>query len=376
MAVQRTLIMDVDGFAIRRFRSPLVAELLARNCEVTVAAPGFSADDRCALERTGATTRTYRLERTGLNPWSDLHTKRSIRDMMHEVNPDAVLCRAAKAVAYGLPEAASAGIRTRIGFMTGLGSMFNPESTRQRFTAAIGRRLIMKGLRQATQVWVMNRDNRQTLTELDPGLGAILDMDSSGVDTRLFQPAPLPPTPTFCFIGRLLPAKGATDFIAMAEHLRSNGSTHRFIVAGEPDRHRDSITAEQVQSLHEQGVIDYRGFVEDTGSLIRESTALILPSRHEGRSRSLMEALACGRPVITSDAPGCHDAIDHGIEGLVVPRGDVEGLCRAVRSLGEAPEEVQRMGDSARKLAVARYDQEKVARRNADAMLGIGAPDS
>jgi glycosyltransferase involved in cell wall biosynthesis len=367
----RILFVAVDGFAVVRFRSKLIETLVGRGARVMVASAALDPGHECALERLGAEVRSFPLERTGLNPLADKKTKDALRRLIREFRPDVVIARAAKPVAYALPIAKELGVPRRIGFMTGLGTMFYPTSRFERMTALLGRRVITRGLRSATEIWVLNPDNATKLHTPSFGLQdvPILDMDSDGVDLDAFTPSPLPPTPTFCFVGRLLPAKGARAFLDAARALQGTDTSMRFIVAGEADMHRAAISEDEVRELARSGAIEYRGFVDDLAALLEECTTLVLPSHHEGRSRSVLEALACGRSIIVSDAAGCRDIITDGREGFVVPLGDHESLCRAIRRIGSDSDLAENCSQAARALAEERYCEQDAANRYADRIL-------
>ena len=359
----RILYIDVDDFAIVRFRSELISKLIEKGSTVTVASGRFSDENRRALEALGARVCEFHLNRTGLNPMEDRRTRSDLERLIKKANPDVMIARAAKAVAYALPVGRAMGISKRVGFMTGLGAMYYPTSPFERFMGMIGRRMIRKGLSCANEIWVLNPDNESRLRNGPLRDMPIHDLDSDGVDLEQFSQTPLPAEPAFCFVGRLLPAKGARMFLDAAIRLHDAGSGMRFIVAGETDRHRGAITEDEVRDLHDRGIIEYRGFVDDLTSLVSECRALVLPSHHEGRPRAAIEALACGRPVIVSDAAGCSDLITDGKEGRIVPVGDVDALCDAVTALAEDHTLARKMSVSARSLAEERYGVEQACSR-------------
>lgn len=359
----RILYIDVDDFAIVRFRSEMIAKLIERGSSVTVASGSFSDGNRRALEELGAHVSEFHLNRTGINPMEDRRTRADLKRLIEKTTPDVMIARAAKAVAYALPVGQAMGIPKRVGFMTGLGAMYYPTSPFERFMGMIGRRMIEKGLACASEIWVLNPDNESRLRNGSLRDIPIYNLDSDGVDLEHFSQTPLPTEPAFCFVGRLLPAKGARMFLDAAIRLHDAGSGMRFIVAGETDRHRGAITEEEVRDLHGRGIIEYRGFVEGLTSLVSECRALVLPSHHEGRPRAAIEALACGRPVVVSDAAGCSDLITDGKEGCVVPVGDVDALCDAMSALAEDHALAEKMSMSARSLAEGRYGVEQACSR-------------
>ena len=363
--MRKAVFIDVDGFALVQFRSPLLRRLHETGVELVVCSGDFRDVDRRHLEEIGCRVCSIPLQRTGLDPRQDRRTRKSIHDFLVKEKPDTVVARAAKSVAYALPEARKIGIPNRVGFMTGLGTMFHPGSRWERMLGLVGRRVILKGLRSANHIWVLNEDDKAKLETLKAAHGnvRIQRMDSDGIDTDRFTVSALPDRPTFCFVGRLLPAKGARVFLDAAREIRRKRTDIDFVVAGEPDKHRGTITTEELGAMQQEGIISYEGFVDDLENLMARSSCLVLPSFHEGRPRTVIESLSSGRPVIVSDAVGCRDAIQNGKEGIIVPKGDPLSLAQAIMDLADDPGRMEAMGKNARMTAVERYDENKVVDR-------------
>ena len=363
--MKKIVFIDVDGFALVQFRAPLLQRLCKAGLEVVVCSGSFRENDQAHLEKIGCRVVQISLQRTGVDPREDRKTRRHLHDFLRRERPDAVVARAAKAVAYALPEAKKLGIQIRVGFMTGLGAMFHPSTNWERVIGIIGRRVILRGLRSATQIWALNSDDRATLKRLNAASeGVTIElMDSDGIDTNRFTSSPLPDTPTFCFIGRMIPAKGVRVFLDAASEVRSRRSDIQFIVAGEPDQHRNTVKVDELRSLERSRIIQYAGFVEDLEGLMKKISCLVLPSFHEGRPRTVIEALSSGRPVIVSDAVGCRDAIQDGHEGIVVPRGDHLKLAKAIEELADSRETMEKMARCARDTALTRYAEAIVVKR-------------
>jgi glycosyltransferase involved in cell wall biosynthesis len=371
--MKKVVFIDVDGFALAQFRSPLLRRLTQEGVEVIACSGEFRSTDRDKLEAIGCRVESIPLQRTGIDPGADRTTRRRLRDFLTDENPDTIVARAAKAVAYALPEAERIGIERRIGFMTGLGTMFHPGTAREKLLGLIGRKLILRGLRSANRIWVLNQDDERTLRRMGANTGPveIECMDSDGIDTGEFSESDPPGIPTFCFIGRLLPAKGARLFLEAAEKIRRTRSDIEFLVAGSPDDHRGTVTTEELHALEGDHVIRYEGFVDDLQELMSRISCLVLPSFHEGRPRTIIEALSSGRPVIVSDAVGCRDAIQDGSEGLVVPRGDSTKLAEAITDLADDPVRMRTMGRRARMTAVERYGEAAVVERYIRSMRNL-----
>ena len=369
--MKKILFIDVDGFALIQFRGPLLKRLTESGFDVTVGSSHFRDVDREGLETIGCTVVQFPMQRTGINPIKDQACKSGIESLVKKSRPDIMVARAGKAVAYALPIAKKLGVKRRIGLMTGLGTMFYPNTLRERALAPLARHLMMKGLRAATEIWTLNEDNTRLLEELGATRGGSLIhcMDSDGVDLERFPACRLPEHPTFTFIGRLMTSKGFDLFLEAAKQALGEEPGMRFIVAGEPDRHRRAEGQNQLKRMSAEGSLRYEGFVDDLPDLLERSSCIVLPSYHEGRPRSVLEALASGRPVVVSDAVGCKDVIEHGVQGLIVPLGNATALTASMVQLARRPDQISQMGGAARRLAKTRYAENVVVDRFMDRLF-------
>ena len=363
--MKKILFIDVDGFALIQFRGPLLKRLTESGFDVVVASSHFRDVDRDGLENNGCTVVQFPMERTGINPTKDRASRSGIESLVRKSRPDIMVARAGKAIAYALPIAKRLGVKRRIGLMTGLGTMFYPDSLRERFLAPLARHLMMKGRHSASEIWTLNQDN----TELLKTLGAtkygqsIYCMDSDGVDLDRYSTSGFPDSVTFTFVGRLMKSKGIDLFLDAVSRVSMQLPETRFIVAGQPDRKALFGGQTRLECMTADGQVQFEGFVDDLPALMRRSSCLVLPSYHEGRPRSVLEALASGRPVIVSDAVGCRDVIEHGIQGMVVPKGDAAGLTASMVKLARQKDLMERMGAAARELAETRYSERVVVDR-------------
>ena len=363
--MKKILFIDVDGFALIQFRGPLLKRLTESGFDVTVGSSHFRDVDRDGLETIGCTVVQFPMQRTGINPIKDQACKSGIESLVKKSRPDIMVARAGKAVAYALPIAKKLGVKRRIGLMTGLGTMFYPNTLRERALAPLARHLMMKGLHSASEIWTLNQDN----TELLETLGAtrygqsIYCMDSDGVNLDRYSTSGFPDPVTFTFVGRLMNSKGIDLFLDAVSKVIIQLPETQFIVAGQPDRHPRSRRQTRLEDMAADGQVQFEGFVDDLPALMRRSSCLVLPSYHEGRPRSVLEALASGRPAIVSDAVGCRDVIEHGVQGLVVPKGDATGLTAAIVKLARQKDLMERMGAAARELAETRYSERVVVDR-------------
>jgi glycosyltransferase involved in cell wall biosynthesis len=194
----------------------------------------------------------------------------------------------------------------------------------------------------------------------------------SGVDTERFRPVECdsshanPPLRegrglkplTILLASRLLWEKGIGEYVAAARQLRRDGIAAEFLLAGDPDPGNPaSIAPERLAQWHREGAVTLLGHVDDMPALLAKTDIAVLPSYREGTPRSLLEAAACGLPLVASNAPGCREIVQHGINGLLVPIKDPIALADALRQLCQDPTVRQRMGQASRARALAEFDE-------------------
>jgi glycosyltransferase involved in cell wall biosynthesis len=179
------------------------------------------------------------------------------------------------------------------------------------------------------------------------------------VDTGRFKPVPVPEGPPVVMLAsRLLWDKGVGEFVEAARQLADSGA--RFVLVGAAeDNNPAAISRAEVERWVREGVVEWWGHQANMAATLAQASIVCLPSYREGLPKVLLEAMACGKPCITTDAPGCRDAVRHGDNGLLVPVRDAEALATAIRRLLGRPEERVRMGARGRERAVSEFSQEK-----------------
>lgn len=179
-----------------------------------------------------------------------------------------------------------------------------------------------------------------------------------GVELDHFRPAPSVLYPvTFILVARLLAQKGVHEFAAAARIVRRVHPDVRFIMVGSPDLNPGSITEADLRRWHAEGVIEWQAHTSDVRPWLARASVFVLPSWYrEGVPRSIQEAMAMARPVVTTDMPGCRDTIEPGISGFLVPPRDADTLARVLMRFVESPQLIAEMGARARKRAEVLFD--------------------
>ncbi|MEJ7775886.1 MAG: glycosyltransferase family 4 protein [Sphingomicrobium sp.] len=220
--------------------------------------------------------------------------------------------------------------------------------------------------RRNVRVIFQNKDDRDLISDLAGVRPEQVRMiQGSGVDLERLEPAPLPQW-RFCTVlaARLLIDKGVREFVEAARLLRERGLDARFALAGDPDPHNPAcIPAGEIEVWRREGLIELPGQVSDIGALFAQAHAVVLPSYREGMPLVLLEAAACGRAVVTTDVPGCRNAIELGVTGLLAPVREAAGLADSI-TLARDPAKCAEMGRQARQLAERAFSIEDVLARH------------
>jgi glycosyltransferase involved in cell wall biosynthesis len=366
----------VGGFSksLVNFRGALLASMVQAGHRVHAAAPGIWADAEVVnwLRDAGVSGHDFAMARASLNPVKDFRTLWALIRLVREVNPDVVLCYTIKPVIWGLLAASLGSVPRRYALITGLGYVFTGDARGRRALAQrIARCLYRLSLRRATLVFFQNPDDEREFRKLKlvPLEVPSCVVNGSGVDVEQFPVATMPHGPVrFLLIARLLGDKGIREYVAAARVLAEEHPRVEWHLVGGPDPNPDAIGEAEVRGWQDAGFITWRGELKDVRPAIASAHVYVLPSYREGTPRTVLEAMAMGRGVVTVDAPGCRETVVDGDNGFLVPPRDVDSLVRAMRRFLDDPSLIQRMGARSRAIAKDKYDVHKVNAVMLDAM--------
>lgn len=353
--------------SILGFRGPLLEALLGRGLTVHVAAPDLPPDSlvRRALEARGIRVHDIPLKRTGTNPLADVATLLYLWQLMLRIQPSFVLGYTIKPVIYGSLAALLAHVPRRYALVTGLGYVFQQnaaEGERHLALRSLVQPLYALALRCTHKVFLQNPDDQalfRNLGILPPATPSCV-VNGSGVDVSEYRVAPLPATPHFLLIARLLGDKGVREYAAAARRVRARHPQVVCSLVGWIDDNPDAIEQRELDAWVADGTLAYLGRQSDVRPAIAACSVYVLPSYHEGTPRTVLEAMAMGRAIVTSDAPGCRETVVDGDNGFLVPVRDVDALEAAMLRLIEEPGLARRMGARARQVAEDKYDVHRV----------------
>lgn len=350
--------------SLLNFRMHLILALQSRGLQVHVAAPDLPVGQatRLHLEASGVTVHNIPMRRTGTNPITDVRTLRALWSLMRRIRPQYVLGYTIKPVIYGLLAAWMARVPKRFALITGLGYTFQREGRRGRLQAFV-QQLYAVALARVHMVFFQNPDDEALFRLrgiLEVGTPSCV-VSGSGVDVADFNVAPLPSGQMrFLLIARLLGDKGVREYAQAARRVRAQHPDVRFALVGWIDENPDAIRSEELDGWVADGTLCYLGRLTDVRPAIADASVYVLPSYREGTPRTVLEAMAMGRPVITTDAPGCRETVEDGENGFLVSIKSVDALVSAMLKFIEDPALAARMGSRSRKMVEAKYDVHKV----------------
>ena len=364
MSIMRIAIVSPYAGSIVSFRGSLIEALVKRGIEVYVLAPDYSLDVKDAVKNLGAQPVDYFLKRTSMNPFLERKALRSLKKVLCAVKPDVTLGYMHKGAMYSVLASKAIGVKKRFALIEGLGYAFTDLGEKS-FRRSIARFLATQGyrfsLRYATKVFFLNNDDMVELTKL----GAVnkhkaVVIGGIGVDLQNWQYCEPPLSPiTFIMVGRLLKEKGVYEYIEAAQRVKQLYPGVRFLLVGGTDDNPGSIPSAYVRSMVSKGILEWPGKVSNVQDYLRESSVFILPSYREGVPRSTQEAMALGRPIITTNVAGCRETVEDGVNGFLVPPRNVNALVDAMTRLIENPQLITIMGKQSRRLAEERFDIRK-----------------
>lgn len=361
MNPQTIMVLSCHTHSLFWFRIDMMKSFLAKGYKVVAVGQEPEEDWVEKFSEMGIRYRQLYTERNGTNPIKDLKTLKSIQKIIDDEKPGKIFCYQAKTVIYGSLAAHSRKISEVYPLIAGLGSVFRGTGMKNKVLRQILKTEYRMALKNAQAVIFQNPDD----------MGCFVDekiipqekcrmINGSGVDTAKFVPTEFPETPAFLMITRLIRDKGVQEYLDACRAVKKKYPAVRCLLVGPYDTNPSAIQPEELQKYIDDGSIEYFGEQSDVRPYLEQTSVFVLPSYHEGTPKTVLEAMACGRAVITTDAPGCRETVTDAGNGLLIPVKDTDALISAMEQLiGDIPL-CEQMGTEGRKIAVAKYDVNRV----------------
>lgn len=347
--------------SLLHFRGIFMETLSQHGHEVIACAPNICSEISKNLSQINVVGHSLPMQRTGLNPFKDLNTLLALRKIFIKERPDVLFSYTIKPVIFGSIVAHYSKVPKNYALITGLGYVFLGCSLKRRILRSLAKSLYKIALKRCELVFFQNLDDIELFIKLrivKQKQTALIN--GSGVDLNYYQIKPLPKKPSFLLIARLIIEKGIQEYIEAAYIIRDRYPESVFTIVGWIDSSPAKINSSDLQKWQQDGVIKYKGEKKDVRNSIAEASVYVLPSYREGTPRTVLEAMAMGRPIITTDVPGCRETVENGKNGYLVPPRNPVALAQAMEKFILRPELCSIMGRESRKIVEKKYDVHQV----------------
>ncbi|MBR6737923.1 MAG: glycosyltransferase family 4 protein [Clostridia bacterium] len=346
------------------FRGDLIKKIISKGYEVVVTGPNRIDVDK--IEELGARFVEIPINKNGVNPFADLKYQKALYNLFVKEQPDVVLGYTSKPVIYGTIAAKKASKKLKkpiraVSMITGMGYAFTAETLKARLIRMIMSILYKYSLKKADMVVFQNEDDKIMLEKLKlVNKSKTAVVNGSGVNTERFSVQPLPETTTFFMLARIMYSKGIREYLQAAKIVKEKHKEVRFMLLGALEGIQDSISKEDLKPYIDGEIIEYFGETNKVEDYYKQCSVYVLPSYREGTPRTVLEAGSMGRPIITTDAPGCRSTVIDGETGYLVPIKNAEVLAEKMERFIENPELIKSMGKASAEYIRKKYDVVKV----------------
>lgn len=338
------------------FRMEMMEEFASRGYKVFALGNEAEEDWADKFEEHGIVYKKIDVERNGTNPLNDIKSFISIKKCLSEIKPDKIFNFQAKTIIYGGLAAKTLGIKEVYPLIAGIGSVFLKDDLKTKLIRQIMKIEYKVALRKCPAIFFQNKDDVQIFKENHIlGKQKIVMLHGSGVNLERFTVNPLPDKVAFLCISRLIRDKGVNEYLEASQIIKERYPDIRCMLVGPFDSNPSAIKPEELQEFIDAG-IEYFGEQRDVRPYLEQCSVFVLPSYREGTPKTVLEAMASGRAIITTDAPGCRETVVNGKNGLMVNVKDVDALIKAMEAFIQEPEKIAIMAKEGRKVAENTFD--------------------
>ena len=357
---KKILFFCSDGGSLVNFRGNLIRKFIASNYDVIANTPNISQKNLAILHSWGVECIDTSFNRKSLSIFVLISEIFSLVKIIKIHRPNIIFSYTQKPVLIGALAAFFCRVPEIISLITGTGHLFDNYDWKSRIRKFSGLFALRIALKISSKVIFQNNDNLNLFTR-----NKLVNKDKtyvingSGVDINAFPFQPFKNTKTFLCLARLLTSKGLREYAESAKQILSKYPEYTFLLGGPADEHEDSIPLEEIENVWPKKFgVHYIGNVSNPATMLGDCDAYILLSYNEGTPRSVLEAMSVGRPIITTDAPGCRETVVHGLNGFLVEPRNINSAVKYIEKLIHS--NMETMGIESRKMCEVKYDVEKV----------------
>jgi len=357
-------ILVFAGFSksLIHFRKELLERMIRNGHEVIAVGP--EDNYKTEIENIGVKFIQLKFNRLAVNPLLDLKLIYQLSKLMKSEKPDVFFGYTIKPVIYGTIAARLSGVKRRYSMVTGIGSLFISSNKKTGILKSIAKKLYKLGFIFNEKVFFQNNDDIEEFVKMKliPNEKCIL-VNGSGVNLDQYTASPLPNKNIFLFVGSVMGDKGIREYIEAANLVKLENSDAEFWIVGPMDNRISGISEKEMDDYVNSGLINYFGAVDNVKNYLDKCRYFVLPSYREGTPRSVLEAMAKGRPIITTDAPGCRETVINNVNGFLVPIKDYKVLSEKMLWMMKNPVKVEKMSKESLSLVKEKYEVQKINRQ-------------
>lgn len=357
----KIIVMSSHTPSLFWFRMEMMRAFINKGAQVVAIGPEREEDWANRFENTGIRYRYVPVIRNGLNICADIKTYRAIKHIIKEEKPDKIFTYNAKTIVYGALAAKSVSNIQVYSLVAGLGSIFRGKGLKNHIVRTILSVQYKIAFKLSKKVIFQNTDDQNEMIKRHlVTKNKVCIINGSGVNVEKFSVVPMPSKPAILFIGRLIGDKGVREYLELAKRLKEHNQGVKCLLVGPFDSNPTAITKQELQPYIDDNVVEYFGEQTDVRPYLEQCSIYVLPSYHEGTPKTVLEAMAMGRPVVTTDAPGCRETVVDGVNGYLVPVKNVDALENAVVKIIQNKDLAYSFSKESRRIAVEKYDVKKV----------------
>ena len=354
-------LVATNGASLTNFRGALIRTLVAKGFRVVCVSIEPDAEVGESVRMLGAEYRQVAGSRVGIGLLSGLKMILAYRRLFRELRPDYLFLYMSKPIAFGGAAAILEGLPHVNVLVNGLENAYYRKGAKDALVRLVMSFFYKRIARKAENVFFQNHDDcsyfitHGMLTSENYHV-----VGGSGVDMEYFARQELPAEPVVLLSARLLWSKGIREFFEAVQKVKASHPEMRVLLIGGLDSNDEAITEEELNRFIQQNNVEYCGFAKDVCPYLKRCSIFVLPSYHEGMPRSILEAMAVGRPILTTDVPGCREAVQDGENGFLVPARDGGELAEKLEILVSDGALRQRMGEASWRICRQRFEVSKV----------------
>ncbi|MDT0161595.1 glycosyltransferase family 4 protein [Bacillus sp. AG4(2022)] len=364
----KVVVISPKNKTLFNFRGDLIKDIISNGHEVIAIGPNREyIDDVLAL---GVKFIEIPFSKDNTSILGDINYYKRLKSVISAQKPDLVFSYTIKPVVYGSLAARGAGVNKVFPMVTGLGRVYASNSLKVKALRMITGVLYKRAFKGCNKVIFQNSDDLKRFVELGYlSEDKAVRVDGSGVNMSRFNANTLPEEPIFLMIARVIKEKGVFDFAEAARKVKKQYPESRFILLGGYDSSIGAIKPEELAPYISDGSIEFPGETKDVVPYLAKAKVFVLPTYYrEGLPRTILEAMAMGRPVLTTDWPGCRDAVTNGVNGYLVKPQNSKDLAEKMLYMIENPEHLKQMSENSLQLCKEKYDVHIVNRHMLEIM--------